>query len=74
MPKVTKKIEEAAKLTRKELDFIDNTTLAAIGSNQRPLVYLALCSSILGCVIRASEGVLDEELVTGLVLKGIEND
>lgn len=65
-----KQIEEASKLTKKELAFINKITKEVIYTEQRPLVYLALCSSIIGCILRA--GVLQKKTAMLLISKGIE--
>ncbi len=56
-------IKKGAKLTPKELNFINNTTRKVIGTGYRNVVLIALMSSIAGCVIRGSEGGLSRKTV-----------
>lgn len=66
-------IEEASKFTQEELDFINDTTYKVFMEvDVRPIVIIALCSSIVGNLISTSEGILNKETIIDLVDKGVE--
>lgn len=65
-------IAEAARLTQDELDYINSVTFSLFDHEQRPIVLMALCSSIIGNLVTHSEGQLNKELIVDLVDKGVE--
>lgn len=60
-----KQIEKASHLTHKELAFINAFTHEVMDKEFRPIVYIALCSSILGNIIRG--GPITKKTVMNLV-------
>lgn len=60
-------IIEAAKLNPSELVFINKISKSAFQRNDRPIVLIAICGSILGNIIRMSEGALTKETIIKLI-------
>ena len=71
-PLTSKDIKKAAKFTKTERARINDTLEALMEHEPRNIVLMGLSSPLIGVVVFCSNGTLSKELVSDLVLKGVE--
>lgn len=71
-PLTSKDIKKAAKFTKTERARINDTLEALMEHEPRNIVLMGLASHLIGVVVFCSNGTLSKELVSDLVLKGVE--